>query len=66
METRAADIEGNRLPTWTEVLARDYRPWTTSRLVIDTGKLTVEESVRTIQSALAGASAGAGVQEKTK
>lgn len=31
-----ADIDGFRLPTWRGVLERDYRPWDSDRLVIDT------------------------------
>jgi len=26
VDSRSADIEGHRLPTWSEVLERDYRP----------------------------------------
>jgi predicted kinase len=50
-ETRVADIQGHRVPTWAEVLERDYRPWTTDRLVLDTARLTVEESVKAILDA---------------
>ncbi len=48
VETRVADITGHRLPTWQEVVERDYRPWDSERIVIDTAALSVEESVRTI------------------
>jgi predicted kinase len=48
VETRAADISGHRLPTWQEVIERDYRPWDVGRIVIDTARLSVEESVRSI------------------
>jgi predicted kinase len=48
VETRAADIAGHRLPTWQEVVERDYRPWDAERIVIDTARLSVEQSVRTI------------------
>jgi predicted kinase len=50
VESRAADIAGHRLPTWTEVVERDYRAWDRERLVIDTARLDVEESVRRILS----------------
>jgi predicted kinase len=43
---------GHRLPTWSEVLERDYRPWDGDRLVIDTARLDVRESVRTILDSL--------------
>ena len=48
VEARRPDIAGHRLPTWTEVVQRDYRPWTGDRLVIDTALLDVSESVRRI------------------
>ncbi len=52
VETRIADIEGHRLPTWQDVLERDYRPWVRPRLVIDTAGRSIEESVRAIRDAL--------------
>jgi predicted kinase len=48
VETRAADLTGHRLPTWQDVVERDYRAWDTDRIVIDTARLSVEQSVRTI------------------
>jgi predicted kinase len=48
VETRTADIAGHRLPTWQEIVARDYREWDTHPVVIDTARLTVEQAVRTI------------------
>jgi predicted kinase len=55
VEGRTADITGHRLPTWQEVVERDYRPWNVERIVIDTARLSVEDSVRSI---LAEVSAG--------
>ena len=55
VESRAPDIPGHTLPTWTEVLERDYRPWSGDPLVIDTALLTVGENVRRILSAVASA-----------
>ena len=54
VESRVADIAGHSLPTWAEVVARDYRPWDRERVVIDTARLDVRESVRVIQSAFNG------------
>lgn len=48
VETRTSDIEGHRLPTWQEVIERDYRQWDGQPLVVDTARLAVEEAVRTI------------------
>jgi predicted kinase len=50
VESRCADIDGHRPPTWTEVVARDYRPWTSERVVIDTALLDVDQSVARIRS----------------
>jgi predicted kinase len=50
VESRAPDLAGHALPTWAEILERDYRPWSRDRLVIDTARVDVEESVRRILS----------------
>lgn len=50
--SRVADIPGLpglKLPTWQDVQAREYHPWTRDRVQIDTAKLTVEESVTKLQ-----------------
>ena len=52
VESRTADITGHTLPTWSEVVERDYRAWNGEQLVIDTARLNVDESVRTILSEL--------------
>jgi len=52
VETRVADIEGHQLPTWQEVLARDYRAWNTSRLIVDSARGSVADSVSEIIRAL--------------
>jgi hypothetical protein len=53
VESRAADIENHRIPTWSEVMAHDYRPWDSDRLVLDTAQLNVRQSVEAIVSAVA-------------
>ena len=52
VESRPVDIPGHRLPTWSDVLERDYRPWDVERLVIDTARLEVRDCVRTILDVL--------------
>ena len=52
VESRSADITGLRLPTWSEVVERDYQPWNHERLIVDTAGIEVLDSVRTILSAL--------------
>ena len=54
VEARTADITGHRLPTWQEVVERDYRPWDVERIVIDTARVSVEDSVRSILAEIAG------------
>jgi predicted kinase len=53
VETRVPDIAGHRLPTWDDVLARDYRAWDRAHVVIDTANLSPEESLAAMQAALA-------------
>ena len=50
IESRGTDIEGHRLPTWQEVLARDYHPWDRDRLLIDTARVSVEGAVRLLMA----------------
>ena len=52
VETRAADLPGLKLPTWEEVIAREYAPWSYSHLVLNTAACTVEQNVKTIQDAI--------------
>lgn len=55
VETRAPDIAGHRLPTWADVIERDYRAWDAERLVVDSACLDVEQCARAILSALQSA-----------
>ena len=48
VETRTADIAGHSLPTWQEVVDRNYVEWDGEPLVIDTARLTIEQAVRAI------------------
>jgi predicted kinase len=52
VESRAADIAGHVLPTWQDVLDRDYRPWDRERLVIDTAVLSVDEAIGQLEAIL--------------
>jgi predicted kinase len=52
IQSRSADITGHRLPAWPEVLNRDYRAWDGERLIIDTARFNLEESVNAILSAV--------------
>lgn len=48
VENRQADIKGHKLPNWKDVLGRDYEPWETKSLTIDTSKFAIEEAVQLI------------------
>jgi predicted kinase len=53
VETRVPDIEGHVQPTWQQVIDRDYEPWETAHLVIDTASVSIDESVALLRAALA-------------
>jgi predicted kinase len=48
VETREPDLAGHRVPSWQEVLDRDYHPWDRDRLVIDTARGSVAVWVQAI------------------
>jgi predicted kinase len=52
IDSRTTDVEGLKLPTWQDVITRDYRPWDRQCVVVDTACLTVEQSVDTIRGVL--------------
>jgi predicted kinase len=52
VESRRPDIAGHKLPTWDEVRAREYEPWTRDHVVIDTAWRTLEESVTELHAFL--------------
>jgi len=54
IESRRTYIVGLKLPTWEDVVTRDYRPWDQPCVVVDTADLTVEQSVQIIRARLAG------------
>ena len=45
VETRTADLSGLKLPTWQDVLEREYHSWDRDRIVIDTAGKSVEQCV---------------------
>ena len=53
VENRTVDIEGLALPDWQAVIDRDYQPWDSERLVLDSATLSVTQSVEAIVAALA-------------
>ena len=52
VESRQPDIAGLKLPTWEEVMAREYEPWTGDHVVIDTAQRPLEASVTALHALL--------------
>lgn len=51
-ETRTADIEGHCLPTWADIVAREYEPWVRDRTVIDSAATSARQAaVRIVELA---------------
>jgi predicted kinase len=48
VESRARDIAGHALPTWQDVVERDYYDWDRDRLVVDTAVSDVTAGVRAV------------------
>jgi predicted kinase len=46
VETRTSDISGLKLPTWDEVVTRDYEPWDREHLVLDTAVSSLDHLLR--------------------
>jgi predicted kinase len=53
VETREADIAGHKLPTWANVIAREYRAWESNRLIVDTAVESIAAAAERIGRALA-------------
>ena len=52
VETRSTDVPGLQLPTWAQVLKREYEPWNRPRILIDTSGRTMEQSFAALQQSL--------------
>jgi predicted kinase len=48
VDSRKADISGHTLPTWDEVQKREYEPWTSNRLVIDSAQVSAIDAAAQI------------------
>ncbi len=53
VETRTPDIPGLKLPSWPDVLSREYHPWLREHIVVDTAGASVEDSVGKLRDLLA-------------
>lgn len=52
VESRRPDIAGLNLPTWDEVTAHEYEPWTGDHVVIDTARRPLEASLTELHAFL--------------
>lgn len=52
-EARRSDIPGLKLPTWEEIVSREYHPWNRKHIVVDTARQSIEQSVHFLQEAIA-------------
>jgi predicted kinase len=52
VETRSVNIRGLKLPTWNQVINREYDPWERAHIVIDTAGPTPAESVEQLREVL--------------
>ncbi|HLJ90616.1 MAG TPA: AAA family ATPase [Candidatus Angelobacter sp.] len=52
VESRTSDIVGLKLPTWEEVILREYHPWQREHIVVDASNRSVEQSIRILRQAL--------------
>jgi predicted kinase len=52
IETRSNEVPGMILPSWREVIDRDYRTWDREHVTIDTAGRSVEACVELIRAAL--------------
>ena len=58
VESRQPDIDGFILPTWKDIVDRQFEPWDRERVVVDTAGQTPAASAAAVLAAIAG-SAGA-------
>lgn len=49
---RQPDIAGLELPTWAQVVEREYERWDHDRIVIDTARRRVDDAVETLRGAI--------------
>jgi hypothetical protein len=42
VEQRRADIDGHEVPTWQQIVDREYEPWSEERLVLDTSRTDLD------------------------
>ena len=48
VELRKSEISGHKLPSWQDVINRQYEPWTRGHIVVDTAILSVADAIEMI------------------
>lgn len=51
VEKRISEVAGLELPTWEKVENREYHPWTSERIVIDTANKSIAISAQELLNA---------------
>jgi predicted kinase len=52
VESRVSDIAAMEVPTWEEVLSREYDGWQTDRIIVDTAGRSADESLKELTTRL--------------
>lgn len=52
VESRIPDVDGLQLPSWKDVVNRNYTKWSGDRVVLDTAHKTISESRKEIEQAI--------------
>lgn len=50
VEARSADVPGLALPSWRDIVERNYEPWERSHIVLDTAGCTIVEALKELRS----------------
>lgn len=55
--TRTSDVEGLLKPTWSEIMDREYEPWSRPHLPVDSARISVEDAAMLIGARMVSARA---------
>jgi predicted kinase len=53
--TRTSDVEGLLKPTWSEIMDREYEPWSRPHLPVDSARISVEDAAKLIAARMVSA-----------
>jgi predicted kinase len=54
VETRKSNIPGRLLPSWEDVVSREYHPWNHDRVRVETANRTPEQNVEMLRKLILG------------